>query len=95
MLTTRAQRFWMFCIGFCALLLGIVVVIPFKSVFEHENLFLIEALCKLIFVPILVILLFVVYILSFVCIYNLIKNKIATKKGHTFDQISKKSLLSE
>ena len=30
--------------------------------------------------PILVILLFVVYILSFVCIYNWIKNKIATKK---------------
>lgn len=57
MLTTRAQRFWMFCIGFCAFLLGIVVIVPFKSVFEHENLFLIEALCKLIFVPILVILL--------------------------------------
>ena len=56
MLTTRAQRFWMFCIGFCALLLGIVVIVPFKSVFVHENLFLIEALCKLIFIPILVIL---------------------------------------
>lgn len=57
MLTTKGQKFWMFCIGFLALLLGGVVLVPFKSVFSCENIFLIEVLVKLGAIPLIIILL--------------------------------------
>ena len=57
MLTTKGQKFWMFCIGFFALLLGGVVLVPFKSIFTCEKIFLIELLVKLGAVPALILLL--------------------------------------
>ena len=57
MLTTRSQKFLMFCIGFFALVLGAVMLVPFKSVCKADNMLLIEAISKLIVIPILIILL--------------------------------------
>ena len=57
MLTTKGQKFWMFCIGFFALLLGGVVLVPFKSIFTCEKIFLIELIVKLGAVPALILLL--------------------------------------
>ena len=57
MLTTRSQKFIMFCIGFLALLLGAVVLVPFKSIYKGDNILLIEAVSKLIVIPIIIILL--------------------------------------
>ena len=57
MLTTRSQKFIMFCIGFFALLLSAVVLVPFKSIYQADNILLIEALCKLVLIPIIIILL--------------------------------------
>ncbi len=57
MLTTRSQKFIMFCIGFLALVLGAVVLVPFKSIYKGDDVLLIEALSKLIAIPILIILL--------------------------------------
>ncbi|MBR2891609.1 MAG: hypothetical protein IKC22_04425 [Bacilli bacterium] len=57
MLTTKGQRFWMFCIGFLSLLLGAVVLIPFKSIFTHEKIFLYEMIVKLGVIPAIILLL--------------------------------------
>ena len=57
MLTTKGQKFWMFCIGFFALLLGGVVLVPFKSIFTCEKIFLIELIVKIGAVPALILLL--------------------------------------
>ena len=56
MLTTRSQKFIMFCIGFLALLLGAVMLVPFKSIYQADNILLMEALCKLVLIPIIIIL---------------------------------------
>lgn len=57
MLTTRSQKFIMFCIGFLTLVLGAVMLVPFKSICKADNMLLIEAISKLIVIPILIILL--------------------------------------
>ncbi len=57
MLTTRSQKFLMFCIGFLTLVLGAVMLVPFKSICKADNMLLIEAISKLIVIPILIILL--------------------------------------
>ena len=57
MLTTRSQKFLMFCIGFFALVLGAIMLVPFKSVYKDDSILLIEAISKLVVIPILIILL--------------------------------------
>ena len=57
MLTTRSQKFLMFCVGFFALVLGAVMLVPFKSVYKDDSMLLIEAISKLVVIPILIILL--------------------------------------
>ena len=57
MLTTRSQKFIMFCIGFFSLVLGAIMLVPFKSVYKADNMLLIEAVSKLIVIPIIIILL--------------------------------------
>ncbi len=57
MLTTKGQKFWMFCIGLIALLFGAVILIPFKSIFTCEKIFLIEMIVKLGIIPVLLLLL--------------------------------------
>lgn len=57
MLTTKGQRFWMFCVGFFSLLLGAVVLVPFKSICSHEKIFMYEMVVKLGIIPVLLLLL--------------------------------------
>ena len=38
MLTTRSQKFIMFCIGFLSLVLAAVVLVPFKSIYKDDQL---------------------------------------------------------
>lgn len=57
MLTTKGQRFWMFCVGFISLLLGAVILVPFKSICSHEKIFMYEMVVKLGIIPVLLLLL--------------------------------------
>ena len=54
---TKGQKCKMFCIGLCALLLGAVVVIPFKSIFSCKNILVIELVVKVGLIPVLMLLL--------------------------------------
>lgn len=54
---TKGQKCKMFCIGLCALLLGAVVIIPFKSLFSCKNILAIEIAVKVFLIPVLMLLL--------------------------------------
>ena len=57
MLTTKGQKCRMFFIGLCALLLGLVVLVPFKAVFSFNKILIVETIVKVILIPVLMILL--------------------------------------
>ena len=57
MLNTKGQKFKMFLIGVISLLLGAVILVPFKSVFFHEKILMIELITKLCVIPVLMLLL--------------------------------------
>ena len=57
MLNTKGQKCKMFLIGLCALLLGAVVIIPFKSIFACKNILVIELIVKIGVIPVLMLLL--------------------------------------
>lgn len=57
MLNTKGQKCKMFLIGLCALLLGAVLVIPFKSIWSCKNILAIELVVKIGVIPVLMLLL--------------------------------------
>lgn len=56
MLTTKGQKFWMAFFAVIALLLGLVVLVPFKSIFAASNIFQLEMLVKLVAIPVIILL---------------------------------------
>ena len=56
MITTRGQKFLMVLFGILSMLLAVVTILPFKTVFEHPNILKIEIVIKLVVIPILVLL---------------------------------------
>ena len=56
MITTRGQKFLMVLFGILSMLLAVVTILPFKTVFEHPNILKIEIVIKLVVIPILILL---------------------------------------
>ena len=56
MLPTKSQKKWMAVIAIVALILGLVVIVPFKSFSQASNIFKIEMLVKLVAIPVIILL---------------------------------------
>lgn len=53
---TKGQKFWMVFIAILSLLLGLVVLVPFKSISSSANIFTLEMVIKLVAIPLIILL---------------------------------------
>ncbi len=53
---TKGQKFWMVFIAVLSLLLGLVVLVPFKSISSSANIFTLEMVIKLVAIPLIILL---------------------------------------
>lgn len=53
---TKGQKFWLVFIAVLSLLLGLVMLVPFKSVSSSANIFNVEMMVKLVAIPLIILL---------------------------------------
>ena len=53
---TKGQKFWLVFIAVLSLLLGLVMLVPFKSVSSSANIFNVEMMIKLVAIPLIILL---------------------------------------